>query len=234
MMPSEAATSPSSGIQDISFCTVSKPSCTAVENSNSPSLQSDPGRPGPYAFNSVELNARYSHTLHPYFPEDHQGPYSLEGMVLGDTRGASGVWLDTGGTSQGNKNMPVGMDPIVNNNINSNVFDTAMSDRSGPSRNHSTDLSPQSSTSTYQSSSNTSYSPPTAQNEESMTSTSTAQKQANPIPSTLDEAFKVPPSWEMGAGTGSTPGFIGMTPGGEWDKMMQSMNWDGTTGMTPR
>lgn len=233
MMPSETASSPSAGgNQDINFCSLPDSQCTGVENSNSPSLQSDSERLGSYAFNSIELNARYSHTLHPYFPEDHQGPYSLEGMVLGGTQDASGNWPNSAGTLQ-NDNRPVGMNPIVNNNITSNVFDKTMNDRSGPSRNNSTGLSPQSSTSAYQSSSNTSYSPPAVHSEDSLSSASATQQQAKSIPSTLDEAFKVPAGWELGSGTGSTPSFTGMTPGGEWDKMIQSMNWE-STGMTPQ
>lgn len=180
----------------------------------------------------MELNARYSHTLHPYFPEDHNGPNTLEGAMLGNTLGPTGAWTANESVFQNNDNMPVGLNPIINNNINANGFDTDMSDRTNPSRHNSSGLSPSTSNSAYPSSSNTSYSPPGVVDDDSLTSAAT-QQQAQSISTTMEESFKVPPGWDMGSGTGTTPGLTGMTPGGEWEKMMQSMGWEGT-GMTPR
>ena len=169
-----------------------------------------------------------------YFPTDVvSSPNGVEGILPPKTVWSSGDWSADTEILQRNQSAPVGMNPLINNNIaNANGFDTDMGNHTGTSRNNSTGLSPQSSHGTYQSSSNTSYSPPQVQDEDPLTSVAATQSHANSIATTLDEAFKVPPGWDMNA-TGTTPGFTGMTPSGEWENMIRNMNWEGT-GMTPK
>ena len=205
--------------------------------STSTSTHSSSPRKSQYAYTNMEMAAResYSRTLGPSFPETRVLEESpLQGILPdGVSWGFSGG-LDTDFA-------PVGMNPIINNNIaNLNAFDTDMSDNTGPSQQDSNGLTPRSSNSNYQASSNTSYSPPQVQDEDATTMVGIAaqqqqqqQQRANSMGSRNDP-FKIPPGWEMNSRTGTTPGFTGMSPGGEWDKMMQGMGWDQGTGMTPK
>ena len=156
---------------------------------------------------------------------------------------------------------PLGMNPIINNN----VFDSDMTD-SGANASHSNSsgLTPQS-TNTYRSASTT-YSPPHVEDDTSgKTQFSSRAQKFSPPGQTMfpgsdvlnanaakspedttasghDDPFKVPPGWD--ANNGMTPGFTGMTPDGGWEKVIQDGSWDQMmkdgnwfgqrTGMTPR
>lgn len=202
------------------------------------SLQSEGRTQTSYALGNIQLNARENASTYPYTPGDAiPEPQAIHGILPGRMTWG---WSSNESVLQGNEhdlNIPVGMNPIINNNIaNNNAFETDVSDQTPISRHNSTGLTPQSSNSAYQSSSNTSYSPPTVLEEDDpLTSATGVSSAAQPsISAALEDSFKVPPGWETG-GTGMTPGFMGMSPGSaEWEKMMQGINWDGTTGMTPK
>ena len=164
------------------------------------------------------------------------------------------------------------MNPIVNNNINIDTFDTEMSDGANQSNSNSNGLTPASSN-TYNSNSSSTYSPPYAEDDKSG-STRIQSNSQNTFPMQVpgdraffpgsqvldangakspgtrngmngqEELFQVPAEWDVNPGV--SPGFSGMTPDGNWDKLMQDGGWekmmqDGTwidqsqrTGMTPR
>ena len=219
------------------------------DQSNSASIRSESPRQSQYALNNLQLNSRDARPTNPYFPEDHPSmPQGLEGILPGVPQ-PQNAWGKIDGLmpAKENPNAPVGMNPIINNNIATAAagFDTDMSDQSHPSRHGSQGLTPQSSHGAHTTSSNTSYSPPQVQDDDPLTSaaaTAAVQQQARG-PSTMsmfEDAFQVPPGWDMSgngtayAGTGSTPGFSGMTPGStDWENLMQNMNWEGM-GMTPK
>ena len=186
-----------------------------------------------YAMGSMQLNARDNAATFPYNPGDSiPEPQSIHGILPGTSKATWG-WSSNDSALQGTDMEPVGLNPLINNNIAiPTSYDADMSDQTRPiSRNNSTGLTPQSSHSAYQSSSNTSYSPPTIQEDPDPLISSTAAG-ATTIEATIENSFKVPPGWE--SGTGLTPGFTGMTPNSaEWEKMMQGIGWEGT-GMTPK
>lgn len=237
---------------------------------NSPSNEghtftTDSPRQSQYAFNNMDLAARESRRIRPFYVDAEHPPLPLHGIFS-----AGGSWND--GIS-----FPVGLDQF-NNGITGNGFDTEMSDQ----QNNSTGLTPQSSLSYNHSSSNTSYSPPDIQDEDA----STTQAKANPPITGAMTGFTSfsPPSdnrysgqgsgsgsgagngnvmspgignnqafvgneqplggpgqedhfknmgWDVGSG--GTPGpMTGLTPGREWEKMMDSMGQGMGWGMTPR
>lgn len=197
------------------------------DKSNPASIRSESPRQSQYALDNLQLNSRDSRPSNPYFPEDHPSmPQRLEGIFPGVPQ----AWgkID-------------GLNPIINNNIAPAAagFDADMSDQSHPSRHDSQGLTP------HTTSSNTSYSPPQGQDDDPLTSaaaTAAVQQQARGpgALSMFEDAFQLHRGWDMSGnstayrGTGSTPGFTGMTPGStDWENIMQSMNWEGT-GMTPK
>ena len=202
-----------------------------------PPERSEEGTQTSYALDSMQLNARENASMYPYHPGDTvPEPQAIHGILPGRmTWGWSSNESALGG-AENDLNLPVGLNPIINNDIaNANAFETEMSDQTPISRHGSMGLTPQSSNSAYQSSSNTSYSPPTVQEEDDpLTSAAGVSGAAQAsISAALEDSFKVPAGWETG-GTGMTPGFSGMSPGSaEWEKMMQGINWEGT-GMTPK
>ena len=156
------------------------------------------------------------------------------------------------GNNFSNDGAPIGMNPIVNNNINVNPFDADMSDAANQSSSNSTGLTPASSN-TYHSATNSTYSPPHVEDDQSGTTQVQSQNKnaySTYLPSDVslfpgthvlnansakspdnksatsgqEDPFKVPPGWEIN--TGSTPGFSGMTPDGGWDKLMQDGGWE--------
>ena len=203
-------------------------------DSSPPSIRSDEHRQTQYAMSNIQLNARDAATTFPYNSGDIiPEPQGIQGILPGK---AHWGWSSNESTLQAanDLNTPIGLNPIINNNIASmNTFEADMSDQTGPSRHNSTGLTPRSTNSIYQTSSNTSYSPPAINEEDPLTSAAAVSSAAQTsISATLEESFKVPPGWETG-GAGMTPGFSGMTPNSaEWEKMMQGINWEGT-GMTP-
>lgn len=222
-------------------------------------FETNTARPSQYAFNNIDLAARESRRVRPFYPDADLPPQTLHGIFS-----TGNAWND----------FPVALSPLVNNGINENGFDTEMSDQ----QNNSTGLTPQSSLSYNHSSSNTSNSPPNIQDEEAST---TQAKGNTPIAGAMTgyPAFPPPPDirysgqgingsgsangmspsvgnnpafvgnrqrlggfekddqfkhmgWDIGSG--GTPGPIsGMTPGGEWEKMMDSMGQGMGWGMTP-
>ena len=209
-----------------------------------PSIRSESPRQSQYALRNIELQTRESRQLPSYFEEHPSQNAQLQGTQPGE-----------GWNANLRQDAPTGLNPLVGNNINVNLFDVNMADNSNQSRSTSTGLTPGSS-STYRSTSNTSYSPPQVEDEV----TRSAQQQAwnnaitPPIdsifvgPSTFNsqspngiaavnqnDPFKVPPGWETDVG--NTPGFSGLTPDGGWDKMIQDAGliWDEQrNGMTPK
>ena len=143
--------------------------------------------------------------------------------------------------NQGNMATLVGVKASTDNekinamNTNNRHLDTEMADQSVNSRG----LTPQSSNSYNQSSSNTSYSPSQHHDDDQSPSMTggggtfmagfTTQPQ-NTSAQQPDDPFKLAAGWEMG--TGMTPGSMtGMTPEGGWEKLMDSMGWEtGRTG----
>ena len=164
------------------------------------------------------------------------------------------------------------MNPIINNNVNINALDTEMSDGANQSSSASNGLTPASSN-TYNSNSSSTYSPPYAEDESTgatriqsntqksysmnmpgdrtflpgiqILDTNSAKSPGNTsATNTQDDLFQMPAEWDVDPA--GTPGFSGMTPDGNWDKLMQDGGWekmmqDGTwidqsqrTGMTPR
>jgi len=226
-----------------------------------PTFGTESPRQSQYAFRNIDLAARESRRVRPFYPGSDHPPQQLHGIFsVGEP------WND--GTK-----FPIGVNPLVDNGINENGFDTEMSDQ----QNNSTGLTPQSSFSYNQSSSNTSYSPRNIQVED----TSTTQATANPPVAGAMTGYTSfsPPSDNMyfgqrsGSGSGSGNGSVmspgngnnqafvgngqpgngpeqddpfknmgwdlgsggtpGMTPGGEWEKMIDSMDQGMGWGMTP-
>lgn len=213
-------------------------------------------RQSQYAFRNIDLAAREARRVRPFYPDAEHQQQKLHGIFNIDS------W-NGGATNNG----PIGLNPLVNNNINVNGFDTEMSD----AQNNSNGLTPQSNFSYNHSSSNTSYSP----EDSSTTQATTMPPIAGPMngytafPPPSDQMFTAPTSsngtgsakspvtnnsqafrnnsqplngvgqedlfknmqnWDMGASPGPLQG---MTPGGEWDKMMDSMGPNMGWGMTP-
>ena len=135
---------------------------TGASTYETPTITADSPRQTQYAYRNIDLVAREARSVRSLFPEAGQPPSQLHGIFNADS------W--TGGATNSG---PTGLNPLINNNINVNGFDTDMSD----GQNASTGLTPQSSYSYNQSSSNTSYSPPMLQDEDPGTSQATG-----PIP----------------------------------------------------
>ena len=249
-------------ISDSGSSEVQSPEDTRFPNDKFGTLRNDSStirlespRQTQYAFRNIDLAAREARRHRAMFPEVEPEP--LHGIFNADS------W-NGGGAANG----PVGLNPLINNNINVNGFDTEMSD----AQNNSSGLTPQSHFSYNPASSNTSYSPPNLQEDDPNTTQATSMPviagtmngymaftppsndmfaqnadngpgiakaplqsntQAfgnNAQPLKQEDLFKNMQGWDMGNSPGPVPG---MSPGGEWDKMMdsigQGMNW----GMTP-
>ena len=168
-------------------------------------------------------------------------PQGLPGVFPKDdwNNNFNGVFpKDDRNNSFNGESAPIGMNPIINNNIDINPFDTDMSDMTNHS--NSTGLTPASSN-TNQSGPNSTYSPPQVEDDDSETQRNQPQTHSsfmsydprNPpkfagapndprfVP---HDPFKPAIGWDSNAGT--TPGFSGMTPGGEWEKLMQDGAWE--------
>lgn len=148
-----------------------------------PTVKTSSPRQTQYAFRNIDLAAREARRLRPFYPEalaDHEGQ-KLHGIFNPDS------W--NGGAPN---NGPVGLNPLVNNNINVNGFDTDMSD----AQNNPICLTPQSSLSYNNSSSNTSYSPPKVQDEDSSTNQTTAMPPITNAANTFT-SFSTPSSNQM-------------------------------------
>ncbi len=243
--------------EDLRFPDVSPIWRRNENNSSSPSIRSDSPRQTQYALRNIELLARDSGQVNSMYSDNGIAPSQFREIFPGSS------WTD-----RPNDNGPVGLNPLINNNINNNTFDTEMADNMAQTSPHnSSGLTPQSS-SNYMSSSSTSYSPPQVQDEDanqpksmppvgsswpnsggefgpqhpiftppaavSPNSTNNNNNNSNTngqsSQATPNDPFKIPAGWDMN-GAGMTPDFSGMTPGGEWDKMMQNISWDESLGM---
>ena len=272
----------------------------AANRGEAPTLRAESPRQTQYAYSNIDLVARDARNVRPFNPKGFHDPVQLHGIFNADS------W-----NGEGAVNAPMGLNPLINNNISINGFDTEMSDAQG----NSSGLTPQSNYSYNHSSSNTSYSPPNVQDEDpattiapnmpSMDSTidgyatrygapgshlfdSTSDNLRAPSPAlnnssprtyanhkapgdhifnpasnksnsaspsmnnnhnittnsqaftnnnaqamngvAQDDMFKNMQNWDMGGSPGPLPG---MTPGGEWEKMMDSMGQSMGWGMTP-
>ena len=210
-------------------------------NKDNPTAITESPRQTQYAFRSIDLAARSlgnTRQKRPYFPE-----YVIRPAAPAVFPGES---LSEDATYGG----PIGMSTLINNNINSSGFDTEMSDQT----NQSTGLTPQSTNSFNHSSSNTSYSPPQVQDEDSSTSQaaqmpsmagvnnhytgftppsdnifvrqgSTNSAMSPSNVSNQEDPFKMPPGWDLGVGaTPGNSGLTGNTPDGGWEKLMEGMS----------
>ena len=132
-------------------------------------------------------------------------------------------------------------DKISAINMSHGLLDTEMAEQFANSRGPT----PQSSNGYNHSSSNTSYSPSQAHEDDQSAPvngggtkfmTGFTPQPLNTSGQQEEDPFKVPIGWEMG--TGMTPGqgmspgsMTGMTPDGGWEKLMDSMGWEtGRTG----
>lgn len=192
---------------------------------------------------NIELQARESRQLPTYYPGDVQNA-QLQGTSPG-----------RGWAPQMASDAPVGLNPLVNNNISTNGFDIEMADNGTFAQSSSTGLTPGSST-TYPSNSST-YSPPqveeeappnlkpvpschafSASGDQSYNSSSLMDAKSPNMPTVnaQEDVFKVPSSWGMT--DGATQNLQAFTPNADWDKMMQEagMSWDPQqrSGLTPR
>ena len=227
---------------------------TSSSLNETPTLRAKSPRQTQYAFRNIDLAAREARRVRPFYPDADHPPQQLHGIFNADS------W--TGGAAN---NGPVGLNPMANNNINMNGWDTEMSD----AQNNSTGLTPQSNFSYNNSSSNTSYSPPNVQDEDSSPNQATTvpmmasamnayagfsppsdnlfaaarsagSSTGNPSSSPAisnpqafhnnsqtfnggrpEDIFKNMQGWDKVDSHGQMPG---MTPGGDWDKMMDSIN----------
>ena len=195
-----------------------------------------------FAFRNVDQSAQNG-GRRTYFPENVTQPSGLTNIYAQDN------WTANFATNE-----PIGLNPVINGNMNMNNFDTEMSDQANNS--NSTGLTPGSSGSYNHSSSNPSFTPP---GEDQVTTQATsmpiiagtytsytsvytppADNRYNPQHpgSGLGTANARSPAngivneqgdpFKMPAGwdlPGATPGGLsGMTPEGGWEKMMDS--WD--------
>ena len=219
-----------------------------------PSTRVESPRQQEFAFRNIDSalqRGKSAQIARPFFPENETHSKNLPTDLPGIF--PQGAW----NTSFSN-NEPIGLNPVINGNMNINGFDTEMSDQANNSSN-STGLTPQSSTSYNHSSSHTSYTPPgddaattqassrptvagtytsytsvytppaenmfAAQGSASANARSPVNGNRNGNGNEQDDPFKMPASWDLGAG--ATPGVLsGMTPEGGWEKMMES--WDRT------
>ena len=227
----------------------------------SSSIRSESPRQTQYALGNIQLQAMESQTGS-FNPQTDMSGTELRGIF------PHGTWSN----AFNNDGAPIGMNPIINNSINVNPFDTDMSDAANQSSSNSNGLTP-ASTNTYHSNSNSTYSPPQVEDENTGTmrvqpktqsafstyvpsdgplfpgthvlnADSTKSPGNNSATNGQEDPFKMPAGWDVN--TGTTPGFLGMTPDGGWEKLMQDGGWekmmqDGTwidqnqrTGMTPR
>ena len=204
---------------------------TAHQRVNSPPVSVDRERQTHLSLSSMELNTGVGASTDPYYPGDNlAAPDGFHGIFPGKQTW-KGAWSANENVMQSTE-APVGINPLVNNNIaNTNPFDTEMSDQSIPSRHNSTGLTPQSTSSAYQSSSNTSYSPPQMQEDDafaSIAAATSAPRESVLTSANLPDTLKVPAGWD----TAGSPQGMAMTPGA-WEQVMQDLNWDGT-GLTPK
>lgn len=203
------------------------------DNSNSNSAHSDSPRQTQYAYRPIDLAARGSRQHQQFFPENVPNQQQAWGEQVGS-------------------NGPTGGNPILNNNIHVNGFDQEMSDNSSSSRGPSSGLTPQSMGTN--STSNTTYSPPQVQDEDTSMAPNPSSMPPISGPNTYYASFNPGDNlFARQASTGSTkspdpsgvnamqqdpfkvppeweinssatPSFSGMSPDGGWEKMMQSMS----------
>ena len=221
-------------IETVPFLTKESPS-TRVE---SPPQQQ-------FAFRNIDQSTRNG-SRNAYFPENVTQPSSLTNIYASDN------WTPNFATNE-----PIGLNPVINGNMNMNNFDTEMSDQANHST--STGLTPGSSGSYNHSSvSNPSFTPPgedqaTSQSQATssmptMSSTYTSYSSVytppadnmyqtgsglgsanvrSPVNNEQSDPFKMPAGWDI-PGPGATPGGLsGMTPEGGWEKMMESWGREG-------
>lgn len=209
------------------------PHCTS-------SIRSDSPRQTQYASGNIQLQAMGNQT----------GPINSQTDISGsELRGLfpQGHW-----TNNFNDGAPIGMNPVINNNITINPFDTEMSDGVNQSGSNSNGLTP-ASTNTYHSNPSSTYSPPYTEDDNSGTTriqSNSKNAYSNyvmgdrtlfPDPNVLnnnsaknssntngmngqEDPFRVPAEWNVNPG--ATPGFPAMTPDGSWDKLMQDGGWE--------
>lgn len=222
-----------------------------VKKGNSAVGIEDP-RQQTYAYRgAADFIARETNHSRPYFPETAQSSPHLPQDDIHKKSGAlprrfekifpNAEWNQGHGGSLASANALTDSDKINStNNANTRNLDTEMTDHSANSRG----LTPQSSSGYNLSSSNTSYSPSQAHDDDPNASgtggASSFLPAFAPTPRITSaqlqqDPFKIPAGWDVG--TGMTPGqgmtpasMTGMTPDGGWEKLMDSMGWE--TGRT--
>lgn len=206
-----------------------------------------------FAFRNIDSTLQRSKSAQmarPFFPENETHSKNLPTDL-------PGIFPQDAWNTSFSNNEPIGLNPVINGNMNINGFDTEMSDQANNSSN-STGLTPQSSSSYNHSSSNTSYTPPG----EDVAVTQAAPRPAvagtyasytSAYTSPAENMFAARGSGSANArspvngnvsgneqddpfkipanwdlGAGATPGVLsGMTPEGGWEKMMESWNRTG-------
>ena len=219
----------------------------------SPTVRTENTRQQTYAYRSVaNVIARETNNSRPYFPETaHSSPHTPLDDIQKKSNAHPGQ-LDNmyqsedwnqgqDGTSKGLNVFPNSDKFDATNNANNQHLDTEMANQSANSRG----LTPQSSSGYNQTSSNTSYSPSQAHDNDQNASgpggggsfmTGFAPQSQKNLAQHQVDAFKVPAGWDFGTeltpGQGMTPGSsAGMTSDGGWEKFMDSMSWEtGRTG----
>ena len=231
---------------------------------SNPTLRTEDPRQRTYAFRNADTIGRERGNSRPYFPENVQShPY----LPQDDFRNNSDVYpqrlegiFPSNDWNQGNMATVANLDVFTDNDrtnaisTNNQHLDTEMAEQSANSRGPT----PQSNSSYKHSSSNTSYSPSQAYDDDQTatftggvsnytpgfappshktTFTGEGVKRAmSPLAQQQEDAFKIPSGWDLGTGmtpsSGMTPGSLaGMTPEGGWEKLLDSMGWEtGRTG----
>ena len=158
----------------------------------SPSTRVESPRQQQYAFRNIEQSNQSGGRSAAYFPENVSQPANLGNIYAPDN------WTPNFATNE-----PIGLNPVINGNMNLNNFDTEMSDQANHST--STGLTPGSSGSYNHSSSNPSFTPP---GEDQVTNQSQATSSMPTRSSTYTSYTSVytPPAdnmYQTGSGLGS-------------------------------
>ena len=206
------------------------------KRNESPTVRTEDPRQQKYAYRSAaDTIARETNNSRPYFPEVVQSPsqYQPQNDIQNKPEPHPQKFA-----------LGAGLNPFTDNekinaiNMNNGHLDTEMADRFANSRGPT----PQSSNSYNHSSSNTSYSPSQAHDDDQNASVTGggAKYMMGFTPQPHDtsgqqqeDPFRIPTGWDgITLGQGMTPGnMTGMTPDGGWEKLMDSIGWEtGRTG----
>ena len=201
----------------------------------SPTLHTEDPRQKTYAYRNASVISRMHSAPRPFFPDTEQSPPYLPQPDIQNKPDAGSQRFDKifpdDNWNQGNIATGGGLDSFTNNDASNGInttarhLDTEMADQSANSRGPT----PQSNSSYNHSSSNTSYSPSQAHDDDQIAS-GTGGGNA-PFARRQEDPFKIPTGWETGTGmmpgAGLTPASLtGMTPDGGWEKLMDSIEWE--------